>query len=80
MLIEIILTLIVAGVFFGIGRLNRTPHLKRVENKDRKFGAARQYYIATMRDEGGTAHRYAFTDTEIHTATKRAYGNAEDWE
>lgn len=80
MLIEIILTLIVAGVAFAIGRLNRSPQLKQVQNKDREFGAARQYYIATMRDASGTAHRYAFTEGEIHNAAKRAAGNAEDWE
>jgi hypothetical protein len=80
MLIEITLTLVISGLSFWIGRMNRAPQLKQVQNKDRKFGAARLYYITKMRDASGTAHRYAFTEGEIHTAAKRADGNAEDWE
>ena len=80
MIIEIVLMLIVAGVAFAIGRLNRASQLKQVQNKDRKFGSPMYYYIVRMRDASGTASRYAFTEGEIHTAAKRAEGNAEDWQ
>jgi len=80
MLVEIILTLIISGLSFWIGRMNRAPQLKQVQNKDRKFGAANHYYLVKLRSTTGDAVRFAFTESEIQTAAQRAKINAEDWE
>jgi hypothetical protein len=47
--------------------------MELIENKDRKFGAARRYYRVEIEGE-----MYLFTPLELAQARKRATDNPED--
>lgn len=49
-----------------------------VENKDRKFGSALEYYPTRIEDEDGQVFNALFTKNEIEVAMERAEANPED--
>lgn len=49
-----------------------------VENKDRKFGAAQEYYPAIIEYPDGGHAPVLFTSADIDKARKRAVDNPED--
>lgn len=57
----------------------RAGRLQRVENKDRKFGAALEYFALWVEDSNGKNERcLLFTENEIKEAESRAARNPED--
>lgn len=51
-----------------------------VENKDRRFGAAPEYYPATIQYTHGGFAPVLFTNNDIDKARRRADSNPEDCE
>lgn len=49
-----------------------------VKNKDRKFGAAPEYYPAMIEYDSGGVAPVLFTNNDIDKARKRASDNPED--
>ncbi len=49
-----------------------------VENKDRKFGSATEYFPCIIVDFDGKEHNALFTTSPIERATERADKNVED--
>lgn len=57
----------------------RAGRLQRVDNKDRKFGSALEYFALWVEDSNGKNERcLLFTEKEIKAAEKRAAKNPED--
>lgn len=57
----------------------RAGRLQMVENKDRKFGSALEYFALWVEDSNGKNERcLLFTEKEIKAAEKRAAKNPED--
>jgi hypothetical protein len=58
---------------------NSTIHLnEKVENTERKFGAALEYYPVEVINESGNTQWAMFTQSEIDVAVERATKNKED--
>ena len=53
-------------------------NLKKVVNKDRKLGAASEYYAVWVKDDKGTDIPLLFTQRELIQAMDRAKANPED--
>lgn len=53
-------------------------YLKKVVNKDRKLGAASDYYAVWVKDDNGTDIPLLFTQRELVQAMDRAKANPED--
>ena len=51
-----------------------------VENKDRRFGQALQYFPCIIVDLNGVEHKALFTTDRIEKATKRGDENREDFD
>lgn len=51
---------------------------KKVENKDRRFGSATEYYPAMVEDPDGIQTPALFTSAQIEEAQERAVRNPED--
>jgi hypothetical protein len=66
----VIVCLITVGYHLSI----RKMVMRKVRNKNRKFGAATEYYHVRYNDKN-----YLFTHKELIAAQKRANENKEDW-
>ena len=51
---------------------------EKVDNTERKFGAANEYFPVKIQDSDGYVTWAMFTETEIKKATERAMKNKED--
>jgi len=49
-----------------------------VENKDKKFGAAHEYYAVWVQNTKGKEYPLLFTERELRVAIDRAEKNPED--
>ncbi len=49
-----------------------------VENKERRFGSATEYYPVYVEDENGVVHEALFTCHQLEEAMTRAEVNPED--
>lgn len=56
----------------------RNGKIQIVENKDKKFGAADEYYAVWVENPKGKEYPLLFTERELKAAFERAEKNPED--
>jgi|TARA_E500000318_G_scaffold22530_1_gene22949 hypothetical protein len=56
----------------------RNGKIQLVENKERKFGAAEEYFAVWVENTKGKEYPLLFTDRELRVAIDRAEKNPED--